>query len=133
MTESCFVDWQRVRLQENADEIPEGSMPRHLEVILRNEEVEKIKPGDQCVFTGTLIVVPNVSNLYGRFYNTLLKNLIKIKNNNILNNINNKNRRRRNIKSARPKTRPQLRRRFRRAPIRRPRSRPPLSLSRQPC
>lgn len=65
MTESYFVDWQRVRLQENADEIPPGSMPRHIEVILRNENVEHIKPGDKCVLTGALIVVPNLGHLYG--------------------------------------------------------------------
>ncbi len=34
---SSFVDWQRVRVQENAEEVPAGSMPRTLEVILRNE------------------------------------------------------------------------------------------------
>ncbi|KAL6041309.1 MCM DNA helicase complex subunit mcm6 [Balamuthia mandrillaris] len=61
---SKFTDWQRVRVQENSSEIPSGSMPRSLDVILRNEQVEKAKPGDQCVFTGTLIVVPDVSQMY---------------------------------------------------------------------
>ncbi|KAL3921140.1 MAG: hypothetical protein SGPRY_005003 [Prymnesium sp.] len=32
---SKFVDWQRIRVQENANEIPAGSMPRTLDVILR--------------------------------------------------------------------------------------------------
>uniref|UniRef100_K3WX91 DNA replication licensing factor MCM6 n=1 Tax=Globisporangium ultimum (strain ATCC 200006 / CBS 805.95 / DAOM BR144) TaxID=431595 RepID=K3WX91_GLOUD len=58
---SVFVDWQRVKVQENSDEIPPGSMPRSIDVILRHENVEQAKAGDRVVFTGTLIVVPDVS------------------------------------------------------------------------
>lgn len=57
------VDWQKLRVQENADEIPPGSMPRSLDVIVRNEMVERAKAGDQCVFTGTLVVIPDGSAL----------------------------------------------------------------------
>eukprot|EP00741_Cyanophora_paradoxa_P016450 tig00020918_g15883.t1 len=63
MEESVFVDFQRLRIQENATEIPAGSMPRSIDVILRNEVVEKAKPGDCCVFYGSLIVVPDVAQL----------------------------------------------------------------------
>lgn len=38
-------------------------MPRSLDVILRSEMVERAKAGDKCVFTGTFIVVPDVSQL----------------------------------------------------------------------
>lgn len=38
-------------------------MPRSLDVILRGETVERAKPGDRCTFTGTFIVVPDVSQL----------------------------------------------------------------------
>lgn len=41
------MDWQRLRVQENADEIPPGSMPRSLDVVLRGEAVEKAKAGDK--------------------------------------------------------------------------------------
>jgi DNA replication licensing factor MCM6 len=58
---SKFVDWQKVRVQENASEIPSGSMPRHMDVILRQDAVEKAKAGDKVVFIGTLIVVPDLS------------------------------------------------------------------------
>ena len=61
--QSKFADWQRVRVQENSSEIPPGSMPRSLDVIMRNEIVERAKPGDKAVFTGTLIVIPDVSQL----------------------------------------------------------------------
>lgn len=61
--QSTFVDWQKVRIQENAAEIPTGSMPRTLDVILRGEIVDRAKAGEKCIFTGTLIVVPDVSQL----------------------------------------------------------------------
>lgn len=60
---SNFANWQRVRIQENSNEIPPGSMPRTMDVILRNEQVERTKAGDRCAFVGTLIVVPDVSQL----------------------------------------------------------------------
>ncbi len=62
---SRFVDWQKVRVQESTDEIPAGSMPRSLDVILRHEIVDHAKPGDKVVFTGCLVVVPDVSQLFG--------------------------------------------------------------------
>ena len=61
--QSTFIDWQKVRIQENSSEIPTGSMPRTLDVILRGEIVDRAKAGEKCVFTGTLIVVPDVSQL----------------------------------------------------------------------
>ncbi|CAR24694.1 MCM DNA helicase complex subunit MCM6 [Lachancea thermotolerans CBS 6340] len=60
---SKFLDWQKARIQENANEIPTGSMPRTLDVILRGDCVERAKPGDRCKFTGTEIVVPDVTQL----------------------------------------------------------------------
>lgn len=63
-SQSKFVDWQRVRVQENSDEIPPGSLPRSVDVILRHASVERAKAGDKCTFTGSLIVVPDVAKLY---------------------------------------------------------------------
>ncbi|KAF2863697.1 MCM-domain-containing protein [Piedraia hortae CBS 480.64] len=59
--QSTFIDWQKVRIQENSSEIPTGSMPRTMDVILRGEMVDRAKAGEKCIFTGTLIVVPDVS------------------------------------------------------------------------
>jgi DNA replication licensing factor MCM6 len=61
---SRFCDWQRVRVQENADEIPAGSMPRSVDVILRHAAVDRAKAGDKCTFVGSLIVVPDFGQLY---------------------------------------------------------------------
>lgn len=60
---STFVDWQRIRLQENASEIPPGSMPRTMDVILRNDNVESAKAGDRVVLSGSLIVIPDAVSL----------------------------------------------------------------------
>ena len=60
---STFVDWQRVRLQENSQDIPAGSMPRTIDIILRNDNVESVKAGDKVVVTGTLIVIPDAVSL----------------------------------------------------------------------
>ncbi|KAF2121351.1 MCM2/3/5 family-domain-containing protein [Lophiotrema nucula] len=59
--QSTFVDWQKVRIQENSSEIPTGSMPRTMDVILRGEMVDRAKAGEKCIFTGTVIVIPDVS------------------------------------------------------------------------
>lgn len=63
IAKSQFTDWQRVRIQENPNEIPTGCMPRTIDVILRGETVERAKPGDKCKFTGTEIVIPDVTQL----------------------------------------------------------------------
>lgn len=52
-----------MRIQETQAELPRGSIPRSVEVILRAEAVETAQAGDRCDFTGTLIVVPDVSAL----------------------------------------------------------------------
>lgn len=62
---SKFVDWQKVRMQESSDEVPSGAMPQSMDVILRNELVERGKAGDKVLVTGLPIVVPDVGQLFG--------------------------------------------------------------------
>eukprot|EP01084_Bolivina_argentea_P101843 182521_1 len=66
VSRSKFVDWQKCRVQENSSDIPPGSMPRSIDVVLRNEQCERTKPGDNASFTGTLIVVPDVAQYYSK-------------------------------------------------------------------
>jgi len=56
-------EWQRLRLQENENEVPAGSMPRSMDVIVRDEWCERCKPGDKVLITGSLIVVPDVPSM----------------------------------------------------------------------
>ena len=44
-------------------QVPAGSLPRTMEVILRNDQVESVRPGDKACFTGCLIVIPDVAAL----------------------------------------------------------------------
>ncbi len=57
VTRCTFVDSQMLKLQENADEIPSGGMPRSLDVVCRNEIVESAKAGDKIVLTGFVAVI----------------------------------------------------------------------------
>mmetsp|Transcript_1160 Transcript_1160/g.4229 ORF Transcript_1160/g.4229 Transcript_1160/m.4229 type:complete len:832 (+) Transcript_1160:73-2568(+) len=63
MDKSTFTDWQRLRVQESPDEIPAGSLPRALDVIVRDLNVERVYAGDKILATGTLAVVPDASGL----------------------------------------------------------------------
>jgi len=63
MNKSKFVDFQKCRIQEIQSELPCGCIPRSVEIILRAEAVESAQAGDRCEFTGSLIVVPDVSAL----------------------------------------------------------------------
>ena len=63
VSRSKFVDWQRLRVQENADEIPAGSMPRSVDVILRHGAVDTAKAGDRIIFAGSLAVIPDLAAL----------------------------------------------------------------------
>lgn len=63
LEQSYFVDWQKIRLQEIAQESPPGSMPRNMDVILRNDLVDSVHAGDRIIVTGCLIVVPDIPTL----------------------------------------------------------------------
>lgn len=65
LDQCSFTDWQKLRVQENSKDIPTGSMPRTMDIIVREEMVEKMRAGDSCVFVGYLITVPDLSNISG--------------------------------------------------------------------
>ena len=46
-----------------AVQVPAGSLPRSMEVIVRNDAVERCRAGDTVLFVGTPIVVPDVAAL----------------------------------------------------------------------
>ena len=73
MTESSkFVDWQKIRVQENANEVPSGAMPRSMDIILRGDSVERAKAGDRIIITGTPIVIPDIGQLISTSLLTLI-------------------------------------------------------------
>jgi DNA replication licensing factor MCM6 len=50
-------------VQEVSSDIPAGSMPRSIDIIMRGDIVDTAKPGDRSIFTGTLVVVPDIIQL----------------------------------------------------------------------
>ncbi|CAD6188120.1 unnamed protein product [Caenorhabditis auriculariae] len=63
VNDSTFVDFQKIRIQETQAELPRGSIPRTVDVIVRGEMVESVQPGDRCDIVGTLIVMPDISQM----------------------------------------------------------------------
>ncbi|KPI83914.1 putative DNA replication licensing factor [Leptomonas seymouri] len=59
-----FGDWQKLRMQEDTNNIPAGCMPRTMEVIVRSDAVEVAKPGDRVLAVGCAIVIPEVAKLF---------------------------------------------------------------------
>ncbi|XP_061385342.1 DNA replication licensing factor MCM6-like [Danaus plexippus] len=64
-------------LQENSAEIPAGSVPRSIDVILTKNLTDKCKPGDKIVLSGCLTAIPDVSSLMKP--RELTKDLIRTK------------------------------------------------------
>lgn len=58
-----WANWQRIRLQENENEVPAGSMPRTMDVLVREDMCEQVKAGDKIMVMGSLIVVPDVGTM----------------------------------------------------------------------
>ena len=44
-----------IRVQELSSEVPHGSLPRTLTVVVRGSNVEKARAGDNITFTGMMI------------------------------------------------------------------------------
>jgi hypothetical protein len=53
--------------------MPPGSLPRALDVIIRNEMVETVRPGDKAIFFGSLIVIPDMAAFQAPGERTLLQ------------------------------------------------------------
>ncbi len=52
--ESQFINSQRIMIQERPEELPPGQLPRSVNVDLRDDLVDKARPGDRVSLTGTV-------------------------------------------------------------------------------
>jgi len=52
--ESQFINSQRITIQERPEELPPGQLPRSVNVDLRDDLVDKARPGDRVSLTGTV-------------------------------------------------------------------------------
>jgi len=55
---SKFIKFQEARLQEAADEVPEGATPRTLSLHMRGEVTRQLKAGDTVVLAGVFLPEP---------------------------------------------------------------------------
>ena len=55
---SKFVKYQEVKLQEPADEVPVGNIPRTMTVQMKGDLCRKIRPGDAVAVAGVFLPVP---------------------------------------------------------------------------
>ncbi len=53
---SRFLDWQRFVLQEKPEELPSGQLPRSIDVILKEDLVDSVRPGDRATIIGFLSI-----------------------------------------------------------------------------
>ncbi|MDT7866124.1 MAG: ATP-binding protein [Desulfurococcales archaeon] len=49
---SDYVDWQKIVVQEKPEDVPGGQMPRSIEVQLRGDIVDSVRPGDRISVVG---------------------------------------------------------------------------------
>ena len=56
-----YKDSQVVTIQEMPENAQVGQLPRSVQVVLQNDLVDKLKPGDRCQVTGVYKAAPNVS------------------------------------------------------------------------
>lgn len=54
-----FKDYQTIQLQEMPERAPPGQLPRSVEVLVENDLVERVKPGDRIRIPGVYRALPN--------------------------------------------------------------------------
>jgi len=59
--ESKFVDWQKITIQERPENLPPGQMPRSVTVLLTDDLVDEVRPGDRVSCIGILQSIPDFS------------------------------------------------------------------------
>jgi len=59
--ESKFIDWQKITIQERPEDLPPGQMPRSVTIMLTNDLVDTVRPGDRVSVIGVLKSAPDFS------------------------------------------------------------------------
>ncbi|MEM2006489.1 MAG: minichromosome maintenance protein MCM [Sulfolobales archaeon] len=52
LEKSSFIDWQFLTLQEKPEDTPPGQLPRSIDVVLSEDIVDTVRPGDRVVLIG---------------------------------------------------------------------------------
>jgi DNA replication licensing factor MCM2 len=79
--ETVYNNFQRVTIQESPGTVPPGRIPRHKEVIVTNDLVDSVRPGDEVEVTGVYIarfdMSTNIKHSFPVFSTYLEANYIK--------------------------------------------------------
>jgi replicative DNA helicase Mcm len=54
---SVFADYQKIRIQELGDDLPPGQIPRGYDVVMLDDLIDSVRPGDHVIVTGLLKAV----------------------------------------------------------------------------
>lgn len=67
-----YKDSQMITIQEMPENAPTGQLPRSIQVILENDLVDKVKPGDRVQVTGVFRARPPHAMAMSANFGTLL-------------------------------------------------------------
>ena len=70
---SKYKDIQHVNLQENPEDIPTGLLSRTVDVLLQEDLINSIKPGDKANITGVLVPIVTLSTIKTGMFKIILK------------------------------------------------------------
>lgn len=70
---STYQDYQRISIQEMPERAPAGQLPRSVDVILEDDLVDKVKPGDRCQIVGYYRSLGNNSQTQSATFRTCIQ------------------------------------------------------------
>lgn len=73
---STYKDHQTVTIQEMPERAPAGQLPRSLEVVLGDDLVDTVKPGDRAQIVGVYRSMGGGANTSSAFYTTVIANSV---------------------------------------------------------
>ncbi len=76
--ESKFRDWQKLIIQERPEELPPGQLPRSVDVIVKDDLVDRARPGDRVTVVGILGVKRDAPGRVAMFSTYLEANYIEV-------------------------------------------------------
>ncbi|MBS7610601.1 minichromosome maintenance protein MCM [Candidatus Bathyarchaeota archaeon] len=65
-SESLFIDYQELRIQEKPEDLPPGQLPRWIDIRVYEELVDTARPGDTVIIIGTVRAIQEVLPTAGR-------------------------------------------------------------------
>jgi replicative DNA helicase Mcm len=65
-SESSFIDYQELRVQEKPEDLPPGQLPRWIDIRVYEELVDTARPGDTVIITGVVRAVQDFLPTAGR-------------------------------------------------------------------